>query len=103
MTSKITLVAALYVHAGRETEFEQFETQAAAIMHRYGGVIERRIGCADPTGDDRPHEVHLVTFPDEQSYQQYRGDPELSELAELRNRAIRKTTIWRGKDLALFQ
>ncbi len=72
-------------------------------MSRYGGIIERRIGCANPAGDEQPLEVHIVTFPNEQSFEQYRSDPELSELAELRNRAIRRTTIWRGQDLALFQ
>lgn len=103
MGTKLTLVAALYIHAGHEAEFEQFETQAASIMRRYGGAVERRIGCAGSVGDDVPHEVHVVTFPDEQSFERYRSDPDLSVLAELRNRAIRKTTIWRGQDLAAFK
>ena len=103
MDSKVTLVAALYIHPGREAEFEQFETRAASIMRRYGGVIERRIGCASGGSDDQPHEVHIVTFPNERSFEQYRSDPELSALADLRARAIRKTTIWRGQDLASFQ
>ncbi|MDO8434714.1 MAG: DUF1330 domain-containing protein [Candidatus Binatus sp.] len=103
METKLTLVVALFIHAGREAEFEQFETRASTIMRRYGGAIERRIGIADATGDENPHEVHVVTFPDEQSYQRYRADAELSALAELRSRAIRKTTIWRGQELAAFQ
>jgi uncharacterized protein (DUF1330 family) len=102
METKLTLVVALYIQAGREAEFEQFESQAASIMKRYGGAIERRIGCAVIAGDENPHEVHVVTFPDEQSFERYRDDADLSALAELRNRAIRKTTIWRGQDLAAF-
>jgi len=103
MASKLTLVAALYIHAGHEAEFEQFETQAAAIMRRHGGAVERRIGFANAAGDENPHEVHVVTFPDEQSFERYRNDPDLSALADLRSRAIRKTTIWRGEDLPGFK
>jgi uncharacterized protein (DUF1330 family) len=102
MNSKLTLVAVLYIYAGREAEFEQFESQAASIMRRHGGAIERRIGFAATGGDENPHEIHVVTFPDEQSFERYRGDADLSTLAGLRNRAIRKTTIWRGQDLAAF-
>ncbi len=104
MASKLTIVAALYIHAGREAEFEEFETRASAIMRRFGGTVERRIGCAGGVaGDETPREVHVVTFPDEQSFEQYRADAEMSSLAELRSRAIRKTTIWRGADLPPFQ
>jgi uncharacterized protein (DUF1330 family) len=102
MGTKLTIVAALYIHAGYEAEFEQFETQAASIMRRYGGAVERRIGFANAAGDENPHEVHVVTFPNEQSFERYRSDPDLLALADLRNRAIRKTTIWRGQDLPEF-
>jgi len=44
-----------------------------------------------------------VTFPDEQSFERYRSDPELSALVDLRSRAIRKTTIWRGQELPDFK
>jgi antibiotic biosynthesis monooxygenase (ABM) superfamily enzyme len=97
-----TIVAALYVNPGREAEFEQFESAAAAIMNRYGGRIERRIGCDPGPGGDIPHEVHIVTFPDQDSFARYRGDAELNALAGLRARAIRSTVVWRGADLPPF-
>ena len=102
MTSKLTLVVALYVHEGREAQFEQFEAAAAEIMLRYGGTIERRIGCATQAGEDGPHEIHVVTFPDEAAFEQYSGDADLNALAELRSSAIRETTVWRGTDLPAF-
>ena len=102
MTPKrLILVAALYVNPGREAEFEQFESAAAQIMQRYGGAIDQRIGVA--TGQDQPHEVHIVSFPDERSFQEYRADPDLQALADLRSQTIRETTIWFGTELPAFE
>ena len=39
----VTLVALLYLHPGRGTDFGRFEAAASRIMARYGGRIERRI------------------------------------------------------------
>ncbi len=99
MPTPLTIVAALCIHPCREREFAEFEAAADAIMRRYGGRIERRIGFAASADPDQPHEVHIVTFPDPQSLERYRADTDLQALAELRNRAIRQTTIWIGRDL----
>ncbi len=100
MPNKVTIVAALYVNPGREAEFAQFETAAETIMQRHGGRLERRIGF--PASTDQPHEVHIVTFPDQQAFEQYRADADLQALADLRARAIRQTTAWIGGDLGSF-
>jgi uncharacterized protein (DUF1330 family) len=98
MATPLTIVAALFIHPGRERDFEEFETAADSIMKRYGGRVERRIGFAASTDPNQPHEVHIVTFPDQDSFERYRADADLQALAELRARAIRQTTIWIGRD-----
>jgi len=102
MSDKIVIVASLYIHPGREAEYEQFETAAESIMHRHGGTLERRIGFASNATPDQPHEVHIVTFPDEAAFQRYRADADLQALAELRARAIRHSTSWIGSDRTRF-
>src|SRR5579864_7929395 len=102
MPKKITIVAVLFIHPGREAEFEQFETAAESIMQRYGGGLERRISFAASEDSSHPHEVHIVTFPDRESFERYRTDPELQALADLRAHAIRQTTAWVGSDLSSF-
>jgi uncharacterized protein (DUF1330 family) len=102
MSTKITLVVSLYINLARESAFEQFETAAAQIMRRYGGLLERRIAITPAPDNRQPHEVHLVTFPDEKSFEQYRTDPDLQALADLRARAIRQTILWSGLDLPHF-
>jgi uncharacterized protein (DUF1330 family) len=99
MNSNFVLVAALYIHPGRESEFEQFESAASAIMKRHGGSIARRIGVAPQAGQDLPHEIHVVAFPDPAAFNNFRTDPSLASLADLRTRAIRQTTVWQGADL----
>ena len=98
----MVIVAALFIHLGREQEFEQFETAAESIMRRHGGRLERRVGFSSSANPDPPHEVHILTFPDEASFAGYRADADLQALAELRTRAIRHTTIWIGSDLGSF-
>jgi uncharacterized protein (DUF1330 family) len=102
MSTPLTIVAALFIHPGREREFEEFETAADAIMRRYGGRVARRIGVTPSVDPAQPHEVHIVTFPDQQSFERYRADTTLQALAELRARAIRQTTLWVGSDLSAF-
>ena len=103
MNSPITLIVALFIHPNRRAEFESFETRAAEIMSRVGGRIERRIACSSDDDPSAPDEVHLVTFPDLDSYNRYRESSELQALASLRASAIRKTVVWRGTELPAFE
>jgi uncharacterized protein (DUF1330 family) len=102
--SGVTLVALLYLHAGRREEFDRFESAASRVMVRHGGRIERRIelsGDAAPRSTAepaQPDEVHIVCFPDAASFARYRADPEIQALAELRAAAIRETVVWQGTD-----
>ena len=102
MTKRLTLIAALYLHPGREAEFGQFEAAAAKIMQRYDGTIERRIGIAPSSGENLPYEVHVLSFPDEWSFQTYRTDPDLEGLRDLRALAIRETVLWFGTELPAY-
>ena len=102
MNAKITLIVALFVNPDRHAEFERFEARAAEIMSRFGGRIERRIRCSTSDDSSVPDEVHIVTFPDEQSHKLYRESPEIQALASQRAIAIRKTIVWRGIDLPSF-
>jgi len=99
MDTRLTLIVTLFIHAGNESDFEEFESSAAKIMRRHGGAIERRIRCAGRPDSGEPYEVHIVTFPDQQALDRYRKDPELVQLAELRAKAIRHTVVWQGVDL----
>jgi hypothetical protein len=105
----VTLVALLYLHAGREVEYERFESAASRIMGRHGGRIVRRIKLASTPGVPssgsaaQPDEVHVVEFVDAPSFDSYRADPEIRALAELRATAIRDTVVWQGSEADAFR
>ena len=99
MNSGIILVASLFIHPGREVEFRQFETEAARIMKKYGGRVERVIRPhASAAPDSSPYEVHIVSFPSVERFEAYRGDADLTKLAPLRQSAITRTEIIIGEE-----
>jgi glyoxylase I family protein len=79
-------------------EFRRFEREAARVMGRYGGVIERQVMIAGDGGGDRFQEVHIVTFPDDQAWGAYRHDPELLALQPLREACVVETEILVGEE-----
>jgi hypothetical protein len=99
LEAPIVLIVTLYVHPGREKELRQFETRAAEIMRKHGGVIERVIR-PDPasSGTEIPHEIHVVTFPSTGALTAYRSDPDLVALASLRELAIARTEVTVGHE-----
>ncbi len=99
---RLTLVVSLFVDPGHETEFRTFEILAARVMQRYGGRIDHRIRIDHSVERNQPYEVHIVNFPDEESFQRYRDDPEMKARAELRARAIRETVLLFGTELPAF-
>jgi len=96
----IVLLVQLFIHPGRATELRRFETEAARIMRRHGGRIDRVIRPTDPArGDALPHEIHLVSFASAAGFEAYRADPELLALAPLRESAIARTEVTVGTDV----
>lgn len=93
----LALLVILTVSRARLDDFRAFERQAARIMHRYGGAIERTL--VFPLDDpEQLKEVHVVSFPTARAFDEYRADPELARLAPLRERAVVSTEIWRGRN-----
>jgi hypothetical protein len=101
--AKLTLVVLLFIDPERRDDFDRFESAAARSMSRYGGRIERRISFPATDGVSDPHEVHVVTFPDRESFARYRDDGDLRSLAALRESAIRRTVVWEGVDVTPFE
>lgn len=103
MSTPVILVVALFLVPGREEHFSRFESSAVEIMRRHGGSIERRIRATPGHDPSHPDEIHIVTFPDEESFARYRQDPSLLALQDLRATAIRDTIIWPGIDAPPFE
>jgi antibiotic biosynthesis monooxygenase (ABM) superfamily enzyme len=99
MNSRLILVVSLFIHPGREAEFRQFETEAVCIMKKYEGKIERVIRpTVSAQSDSVPYEIHVVSFPNLERFEAYRGDTDLARLTPLRQAAIARTEVVIGEE-----
>jgi uncharacterized protein (DUF1330 family) len=97
-TPLLYILVRLWIHEGRETEFEAYESKVARIMARYGGVIERaiRTSKASEEGSDEPFEVHVLKFPSRELYDAYLNDAERRSLSGERAGIITNSDILVG-------
>lgn len=102
MSDKVTLIVSLWLRNGDVDGFEKLEGKIAQLQARHGGRIERAVRIRGPgseSGAEQPFEVHVVTFDDADCLAQYRNDPQLRELAEVRERIIARTVVLEGRDV----
>ena len=95
VTPPLYILVRLWIHKGRETKFEAYESKVARIMARYGGVIERAIRTTrmPDGGSDEPFEIHLLKFPSRDRYDAYLNDAERRSLSGERAGIITNSDI----------
>lgn len=69
-----------------------FECKANEIMGTHGGKIASAFETKR-NEDNSGQEVHLLEFPNEKSFSEYRSDPRLAKLIDLRNQAISSINV----------
>jgi uncharacterized protein (DUF1330 family) len=92
------LVVTLRVRRTAWDEFRQYERAAARIMRKHGGALERAVVIRSGPKEELVTEIHLVRFPDDESFGAYRRDPELLALAPLRQASVVATDILVGDE-----
>jgi len=102
MPERFVLVVQLWIHPGQEAAFDMFEREAARLMARHGGRIDRaiRIRPAERARDDAstPYEIHLVSFPDKVAWEAYGADPETLKLRQKRGEIISRSALMHGRE-----
>jgi uncharacterized protein (DUF1330 family) len=94
----VTLVAILTVKSEALEKFRSFEKKAAAVMARYGGAIERTVVVPPDSAEGLLKEIHVVTFPNQQAFTEYRNDAELKTISHLRDESVVATELFVGED-----
>ena len=97
-TAPLYILVRLWIHKGREAEFEAYERKVSRIMGRYGGAIERAIRTSRTSDDgpDEPFEVHVLKFPSRDRYDAYLDDAERRSLSGERAGTIAKADVLVG-------
>ena len=103
MNERFFLIVSLWLKNNNVVAFEAFEYQASMEMAKYDGRIERAIRIAGAGNDnDKPFEVHLVSFPNESAFQEYRQSPESQKLAGARATIFAKTVTHTGNEVTAY-
>ncbi|MCB1318351.1 MAG: hypothetical protein KDK27_20435 [Leptospiraceae bacterium] len=100
------ILVKLRIHADRLSEFEEYEERALSILRKHGGNLLYRLRPAREARTNNAHgfldaeqntemitEIHLLHFPDYDSFQRYGQCPEKERLQAERDLIIAHTDI----------
>lgn len=99
----IYITQLIYIIAGQESIFNQFEDIAIPIISKYNGRLLLRVRPDDNSfiehHIDRPYEIHLVEFDTEQDFESFKQDEERRRFLHLKEQSIKASMLIQGTKL----
>ncbi len=96
----IYITQLIYIKEGQEKTFHEFEDVAIPIISKYNGRLLLRVrpdkDSVIERGIDRPYEIHLVEFDDEQDFKNFMLDEERKKFLHLKEQSIRSSVLYKG-------
>ena len=99
----IYITQLIYIKAGQEFIFDQFEDMAIPIIKKYNGRLLLRVR---PDEDsyienqiDKPYEIHLVEFDSELDFENFKHDEERKKFLHLKEQSIKTAILIQGVKL----
>tara|TARA_R110000868_G_C10546714_1_gene735503 strand:- start:87 stop:389 length:303 start_codon:yes stop_codon:yes gene_type:complete len=99
----IYITQLIYVKAGQEATFHQFEEIAIPTILKYNGQLTLRIR---PTEDsiienniEKPYEIHLVEFNTQEDFDNFKQDEERKKFLHLKEQSIKSSIMIQGNRL----
>jgi uncharacterized protein (DUF1330 family) len=90
----------VYVHAGKESLFDEFEALAIPLIGKHGGELVLRLRPTPESVIERsielPYEIHLVRFPNDEAFERFAADGERQRFLHLKSDAVRSSLTVRG-------
>lgn len=90
----------IYIKEGKEEIFHQFEYVAIPLISKYNGKLLLRIRPNDASyieySIDKPYEVHLVEFNNQQDFENFMKDEERKKFLHLKEQSIKASILIRG-------
>lgn len=98
--SMIYVTQLIYVKAGQEELFYEFENVVLPLLWKYKGQLLLRLRPTISTFVDNsiepPFEIHLVAFESEQDLEQYSQDEERKSYLHLKEQSVRSVVLIKG-------
>src|SRR5215467_6755199 len=99
----IYITQLIYVKEGQEKIFQQFEDIAIPIISKYNARLLLRVRPDDKSfienSIDKPYEIHLVEFDNEQDFKDFMQDEERKKFLHLKEQSIKASVLIQGKKL----
>tara|TARA_R110000868_G_scaffold28495_7_gene106767 strand:- start:348 stop:653 length:306 start_codon:yes stop_codon:yes gene_type:complete len=94
----------IYIHAGQEAAFNEFEGHAIPIIARYNGELLLRIRPGQEAfvqvgTIEKPDEIHLICFQSETDFAAFLADEERKKYLHLKEQSIRVSFLIKGEVL----
>ncbi|HEY9487763.1 MAG TPA: DUF1330 domain-containing protein [Chryseosolibacter sp.] len=90
----------IYVHAGQEDVFNQFEDIAIPTISKYNGRLLFRVRPVEASfveiNIERPYEIHLVEFDTENDFADFMHDEERKRFLHLKEQSIKTAWLIKG-------
>jgi uncharacterized protein (DUF1330 family) len=97
----IVLTQLIYLHDGCEQTFQEFEAIVLPLLASHGCELMLRLR-PDPASYiagscERPYELHLVRFPDDDALSRYANDDARRAFLHLKEASVRSTLVVAGQ------
>lgn len=99
----IYITQLIYIKAGQEITFQQFENVAIPIIAKYNGNLLIRVRPTEGTivekNIETPYEIHIVSFESEQDFRNFMNDKERLTFLHLKEQSIKSSVLFKGEKL----
>ena len=99
----IYITQLIYIREGQEDVFHQFEEVAIPTILKYNGRLLLRIRPNDNSfieyTIEKPYEIHLVEFDNEQDFENFKQDRDRIKYLHLKEQSVKASILYLGKKL----
>lgn len=99
----IYITQLIYVIAGQEEIFHQFEELAIPTILKYNGRLTLRIRPTEESiiekNMETPYEIHLIEFNTQEDFDHFKNDGERKKFLHLKEKSIQSSILIQGTRL----
>jgi len=96
----IYITQLIYIREGQEDVFHQFEAIAIPTISKYNGRLLLRIRPNDNSfveySVEKPYEIHLVEFDNEQDFENFKQDRDRIKYLHLKEQSVKASILYLG-------